>query len=210
MTIKDFFSFSRNRYFWLHLLGMVLFVAAAIYATLKGIDIYTQHGQSVEVPDVKGMSLDYAETALRSRSLRIAVIDSTYISGYPAGAVFEQNPGAGSQVKKDRLIFVTVNTTHIPQKTIPDVIDNCSLREAQSKIESAGFTLGENEYIQGETDWIYGVKYEGRSLEPGAKVPVGSTLVLVVGDEQYSQREAEADSLGLNSEEEGIVDDSWF
>ena len=216
MTIKDFFSFSKNKYFWLNILGMILFIVIAIYATMKGLDIYTQHGKGVPVPNVKGMQLDEAEMLLRNQNLDIVVIDSSYISEYPSGAIVEQNPNVGSRVKKDRLIYVTINSSNAPQRAIPDVIDNCSLREAQAKIGAAGFILGENEYIQGEKDWVYGIKYRGRQLASGEKVPIGATLILVVGDDKFFMPETELDSLNhiidnnLKKEEEVVVDDSWF
>lgn len=216
MTIKEFFSFNKNRYFWLNILGMILFVVIAIYATLKGLDIYTQHGKGVSVPSVRGMQLSEAEILLRNQNLEIVVIDSSYIPEYPSGAIVEQNPNAGSRVKKERLIYVTINSSNAPQRAIPDVIDNCSLREAQAKIGAAGFILGENEYIQGEKDWIYGIKYRGRKLTSGEKVPIGATLILVVGDDKFFMPETELDSLNNISnethkeEEEAVVDDSWF
>lgn len=216
MTIKDFFSFSKNKYFWLNILGMILFIVIAIYATMKGLDIYTQHGKGVPVPNVKGMQLDEAEMLLRNQNLDIVVIDSSYISEYPSGAIVEQNPNVGSRVKKDRLIYVTINSSNAPQRAIPDVIDNCSLREAQAKIGAAGFILGENEYIQGEKDWVYGIKYRGRQLASGEKVPIGATLILVVGDDKFFMPETELDSLNHiidnnhKKEEEVVVDDSWF
>lgn len=195
---------------------MILFIVIAIYATMKGLDIYTQHGKGVPVPNVKGMQLDEAEMLLRNQNLDIVVIDSSYISEYPSGAIVEQNPNVGSRVKKDRLIYVTINSSNAPQRAIPDVIDNCSLREAQAKIGAAGFILGENEYIQGEKDWVYGIKYRGRQLASGEKVPIGATLILVVGDDKFFMPETELDSLNHiidnnhKKEEEVVVDDSWF
>lgn len=195
---------------------MILFIVIAIYATMKGLDIYTQHGKGVPVPNVKGMQLDEAEMLLRNQDLDIVVIDSSYISEYPSGAIVEQNPNVGSRVKKDRLIYVTINSSNAPQRAIPDVIDNCSLREAQAKIGAAGFILGENEYIQGEKDWVYGIKYRGHQLASGEKVPIGATLILVVGDDKFFMPETELDSLNHiidnnhKKEEEVVVDDSWF
>jgi len=216
MTIKEFFSFSKNKYFWFHILGMILFVVIAIYATLKGLDTYTQHGKGISVPNVKGMQLSEAEILLHNQNLDIVVIDSSYIPDYPSGAIVEQNPNVGSRVKKDRLIYVTINSRNAPKRAIPDVIDNCSLREAQAKIGAAGFILGENEYIQGENDWVYGIKYRGRQLTPGEKVPIGATLILVIGDDKFFMPETELNSLNPSTdihqkeEEEVIVDDSWF
>ena len=38
------------------------------------------------------------------------------------------------------------------------------MRQAQARLLAAGFKLSENEHIAGEKDWVYGVKYKGRTL----------------------------------------------
>ncbi len=216
MTIKDFFSFSKNRFFWLNIVGMILFVIAAIFATLKGLDAYTQHGRSISVPSIRGMQVSEALSLLQAQNLDLVVTDSSYISEFPPGAIMEQNPIAGSRVKQDRPIFVTVNSGSIPRKTLPDIIDNCSLREARAKIVAAGFNLGENERIQGENDWVYGVKYNGRELTTGEQVPIGATLILVVGDDKFFMEEANLDSINAAVEQKAAeagtseIDDTWF
>ncbi len=219
MTIKEFFSFKRNRFFWLNILGMCLFVVIAMVAALKWMDVYTQHGKVIQVPDLKGLPLQEAEARLKAEGLEMSVIDSTYIQGRPSGSIIEQNPASGMSVKQKHRVYVTINTNSVPLRAIPDIIDNCSLREAQAKVGASGFSLGENEYIQGETDWVYGVKYRGMQLSSGAKVPVGAILVLVVGDRNLRLDDTELDSLDIligsdkRSNEVDTVpytEDSWF
>ena len=41
------------------------------------------------------------------------------------------------------------------------------------------------EYIEGEKDWVYEVKCNGRTLSAGSCVDVNDELVLVVGDGSY-------------------------
>ena len=47
MTIKDFFSFRQNRLFWANILAMVIVVVGLLFGVLKGLDIYTRHGEAV-------------------------------------------------------------------------------------------------------------------------------------------------------------------
>lgn len=61
MTIKEFFSIRQNRYFWVNLIAMAVVVVGLVFGVLKGLDIYTRHGEAVVVPDVKGMSVGEAE-----------------------------------------------------------------------------------------------------------------------------------------------------
>ena len=107
-----------------------------------------------------------------------SVSDSSYVKNKPAGSILDVTPSVGQKVKEGRIIYLTINTLNIPLRPVPDVADNSSMRQAQAKILAAGFKLSENEMIPGEKDWVYGVKYMGRQLEMGDKVPVGATLTL--------------------------------
>ena len=42
MTIKDFFSFRQNRFFWANILAMAVVVVGLLFGVLKGLDIYTR------------------------------------------------------------------------------------------------------------------------------------------------------------------------
>ena len=53
MTIKEFFSFRANRFFWLNILAMPVVLIIGVFVTLRWLDAYTRHGEAVIVPDVK-------------------------------------------------------------------------------------------------------------------------------------------------------------
>lgn len=212
MTIKEFFSFKTNKYFWLNLIAMVAVVILLLFGVLKWLDVYTRHGEAVVVPDVKGMTVGEAEMLLRNHGLVCVVSDSNYVKNKPAGSILELNPSAGQKVKEGRTIYLTINTLDAPLRLVPDVADNSSVRQAQAKILAAGFKLSESELISGEKDWVYGVKYKGRQLNMGDKVPVGATLTLLVGDGETQVQDS--DSLEIVEDAVGTTDvstdDSWF
>ena len=212
MTIKEFFSFKTNKYFWLNLIAMMAVVILLLFVVLKWLDVYTRHGEAVVVPDVKGMTVGEAEMLLRNHGLVCVVSDSNYVKNKPAGSILELNPSAGQKVKEGRTIYLTINTLDVPLRLVPDVADNSSVRQAQAKILAAGFKLSENELISGEKDWVYGVKYKGRQLNMGDKVPVGATLTLLVGDGETQVQDS--DSLEIVEDAAGTTDvstdDSWF
>lgn len=216
MAIKDFFSFRQNSYFWLNLLAMVAVVAGLIFGVLKGIDIYTRHGQAVVVPDVKGASLTDARRIFSDRGLVCVVSDSTYVKERPAGCILDYHPAAGQKVKEGRIVYLTVNTLQVPLYDVPDVADNSSVRQAEARLLAAGFKIAGIEQKAGEKDWVYDVKYNGRVLGMGEQVPVGASLVLVIGDGGELEK-AEADSLRALQEEENrqpaagsATEESWF
>ena len=212
MTIKEFFSFKTNKYFWLNLIAMMAVVILLLFGVLKWLDVYTRHGEAVVVPDVKGMTVGEAEMLLRNHGLVCVVSDSNYVKNKLAGSILELNQSAGQKVKEGRTIYLTINTLDVPLRLVPDVADNSSVRQAQAKILAAGFKLSENELISGEKDWVYGVKYKGRQLNMGDKVPVGATLTLLVGDGETQVQDS--DSLEIVEDAAGTTDvstdDSWF
>ncbi len=218
MTFKEFFSFKKNKMFWLNIIWMFVFVVTVIFIALKGINIYTRHGESINVPNVQGMTVEKAMQALKLSHLDAAVIDSCYVPNTSSGIVVDQQPLAGSKVKQGRQIYLTICTNNTPMHTIPDVIDNCSLREAQAKMLAAGFKLTENDYISGEKDWVYGVRYNGHNLASETKVPIGATLTLVVGsdniipvDSLYNGEEINnADDTSTDGNGQPNLDESWF
>lgn len=215
ITLKEFFSFKQNRFFWLNLIAMIVVVIGACWGTLLWLDHYTHHGEAYVVPNVKNKSLGEAQLALHNQKLEGLVVDSSYVKGLPDGMVLDQNPAEGARVKEGRTIYLTVTTSKVPLVKLPDLVDNSSLRQAEAKLKAMGFRLTEPEYVSGEQDWIYGIKYRGRSLMSGDKVPHEAMLTLCVGNT------AICDSLAMDSTQimisEGVpenseaeVDDSWF
>ncbi|MCD8166317.1 MAG: PASTA domain-containing protein [Bacteroides sp.] len=220
MTIKEFFSFKKNRFFWINLVAILVVICFAFLIVLKWLDVYTRHGESVTVPDISGMSVKDAKKILKNKSLECEISDSMYVKEKVPGIILDQRPEQGQRVKEGRIVHLTINTLNVPQMTVPDVADNSSVRQAQAKLLAAGFRLTENEFITGEKDWVYGVKYNGRQLSINEKVPAGATLTLLVGDGVPEPEEI--DSLYDNSEEvyqreeiqpvEGAAatEDPWF
>lgn len=213
MTIKDFFSFRQNKFFWINLIAMVGVVVIALFGVLKGLDVYTRHGEAVVVPNVKGMRVTEAGKLFRNHKLNYIVSDSTYVKEQPAGCILDYHPTSGQRVKEGRTIYLTINTQNIPLQAVPDIADNSSMRQAQARLLATGFKLTEHEYIPGEKDWVYGVKYNGHTLTNGEKVPMGATLTLVVGDggEQLQEDDSSPTETQVPvSSESSAADESWF
>ncbi|MBQ3610509.1 MAG: PASTA domain-containing protein [Bacteroidaceae bacterium] len=209
ISLKDFFSFKNNRAFWLNLIAMPVVVIAVILGVLHWLDVYTHHGESIIVPNVNGLPVKEAQNEFSKKNLRVEIVDSNYVKGILAGAVLEQKPAAGSKVKIGRTIYLTINTGEAPKVTIPDIIDNSSFRQAEARLRALGFKLTEPEYIEGEKDWIYGVKYNGKELTSGEKIPREAVLTLCVGDDKLKGDSIQTDSLRIEAEKP-IVDESWF
>ena len=180
--------------YW-NLIAMVLFGVALCIGLWVWMLQYTMHGESVEVPEVKGMMLGDAEYALEKLDLVTVVIDSNYVREQPAGIVLEQTPGAGSRVKSGREIYLTINRKQTPTNTIPDIAGNCSRREAEARLRALGFKIGPMEFVPGDPDWVIALKVNGREVYAGERVPCDASVVLVVGN-------SDADEAGEDEEVE--------
>ena len=216
MTIKEFFSFKTNKFFWVNFIAMIVVVVVMIFGVLKWLDIHTHHGETVAVPDVKGMTVDEAAKMFRNHGLVYVISDTKYVKDKAAGIILELKPGVGEKVKEGRTVYLTVNTLDVPLRAIPDVADNSSLRQAQAKLLNAGFKLNQVQLVNGEKDWVYGVKYQGRQLAAGEKIPVGSSLTLMVGNGSGDTSEEDSADVSVDtdqpitSESSSAQDDSWF
>lgn len=189
MTIKTFFAKLTSKIIWVNLLVMFLFIVALIIGSWIGLKRYTRHGVAITVPNVKGMRVNDAQRVLERQGLHAVVADSGYNKTLPSGTVLEQIPANESQVKPGRDIYLTINTTQTPTLQMPDIADNSSLREAQARLVAMGLKLSPCEYVDGEKDWVYGVKYRGRNVFHGDRIPIDAELTLQVGSGKFSDDE---------------------
>ncbi len=182
MTIRNFFKKLGSPILWGNFLAMAILAAGLVAGTLYALDRYTRHGEKIIVPDLRGLSESEAELTLRQLGLQAEVSDSGFVRSLPVGAVLGQSVRAGKEVKPGRTIFLTLNSGTQPTIALPDLADNCSLREAESRLIAIGFKLGQTEFIDGEKDWVYSVKAGGRVVSAGTRVSVDTPIVLVVGN----------------------------
>lgn len=173
----------------LNLLAMAAVVALLPYLALLWVDSYTNHGETCEVPDVCGVQLDEAVSALGAEKLGCTIIERRYEENAAEDEVIMQHPQQGSLVKEGRKIGLVVNTSVKPNRSVPSVIDNRTYREAESHILAAGFVIKSVETIPGEKDWVYELRYNGRSLANGEAIPQGSALTVVVGSGEEKEDE---------------------
>ena len=182
MKPEEFFKKIFSFRLWINLFAMIVFIVLLCLVLKFGIDICTHHGEEISIPNIKHKNFADAEHILENAGLKIMVSDTGYVKTLPPDCILEQTPVAGKNVKSGRTIYVVINSSASPVLTIPDIIDNCSYREAKAKLTAMGFKVGSVEYMPGETDWVYGLKSKGRNLQNGQKVSVTDVIVIQVGD----------------------------
>ncbi len=193
MKSSDFFGKLTSKYIWLNLLAMAIVLVLLVVGAKFGIDIYTHHGEAILIPDIRHKSYADAKQILANEGLLIEVTDTGYVRTLPADCILEQSPQPGDKVKSGHVIYVIVNSGNTPTITLPDIIDNSSVREAIAKLTAMGFKVGPPQYIVGEREWVYGATVNGRHVSAGDRIPVGAVVVLQVGNGSRSADDSSID-----------------
>lgn len=189
MNTSEFFSKFKSRYLWGNIAAMVAVVFFVCIGVKFGLDIYTHHGEVVQIPNVRHKAFSDAEYLLNESGLQVVVSDTGYVPGMRPDCILEQSPAPGERVKSGHVVYLTVNATHTPTITVPDVIDNSSMREAMAKLSAMGFKLTQPTFVDGEKDWVYGLTVKGRHVVAGDKVSVNDYITIQVGNGQRDSTE---------------------
>ncbi|HIX75700.1 MAG TPA: PASTA domain-containing protein [Candidatus Parabacteroides intestinipullorum] len=193
-----------------NLLLAIILTIAIIIGTLQWLDHYTLHNEAVVVPDVKGLTLDEADEFFKNSKLRYNVVDSVFSKDVAPGAIVELVPVAGSKVKENRIVFVTINAQTSQMGKIPEIQD-LSFRQAYALLRSIGFSSVEIEYVAGEyKDLAVAVELNQRPLSKGEYVPLNAPLTLKIssGDPNMQPDSLSLDSIPVEPLDSDV--ENWF
>lgn len=179
--------------------AVILMFIALFMLVIVCLKSYTRHGNEIDVPNLKGMTISQAIDKLEDAGLDAEINDSVYIKNITPNTIYAQSLAPGTHVKIGRVIYLTVNTSQPPMVTMPDIADNCSVREAIVKLTTLGISIAPVERIKGEKDWVYAVKINGKNVVAGERVPSSARITLVVGDGNFYDQDIDGDE--IDSEE---------
>lgn len=193
-------EFLRSRAFLKHLGLSLGTVAMLIAGVLFWLSLYTRHGKTIEVPNLRGKSIAAAKESTEIRHLRLIIIDSLYQPSEPPGAILDQNPSPGVRVKENRTVYISVNASRPPQVSLPS-LQNASLRQAKAVLQSLGLRLGEITYAPDiAKDAVLKLLVAGREVKGGTPVSFNTAVDLVLGDGLQGERIDLPLCLGLTPE----------
>jgi beta-lactam-binding protein with PASTA domain len=142
----------------------------------------TNHGETISVPKITGMTLPEIEDYLDDMDLRYYVSDSSYNQGIKPFVILTQDPAPGAKVKENRKIYISVNMKNPPIIKMPKLVDG-SLKNAQMILKSYDLLVGEITYVPDlAQNAVLKQLVKGKEIKPGDPVAKGSTVDLVVGD----------------------------
>ncbi len=160
--------------------GLVLLIALIyFYIYLPNV---TNHGKSIKVPDLSGLTMEEAEKKLEAISLRIAVNDSSYSDEAKPLTILKQFPKIEEDVKENRTIYVSINRVTPPTLPVPDLVDR-SLINAEVVLKSNELKKGMVIYEASPfRDLVKEMRYQGQVIAAGTRIHKGATIDLIVGD----------------------------
>jgi len=181
--MKNFFNFLKSKTFLIQLGLAAAAVLILVFLSLQWLKSTTNHGEFVEVPDFSKMSVMEMREAVEEAGLRYQVLDSSdFNPDYPRFSILDQNPPAGNKVKSNRKIYFTVNPSGYKKVSVPDIIQ-VTQRNAASMLRAVGLDVERVTYIDElGKDMVYNMKYKGKYLSPGDRLPKTSKVELICGN----------------------------
>lgn len=184
MSLVKFFT---SRVFLKHFILAFLLISIIIIITLLRLKSYTHHGQSTPVPNFKGLTIDEIETIADQNNVKFEIIDSVHFDEAEPGVVVEQVPDAGFKVKKNRIVFLTINST-VPEKVILPKLTDISFRQTQALIENCGLILGNISHQPSEyNNLVLKVEQNSKELSQGDIILKGSSVDIIIGSSSGTQ-----------------------
>ena len=193
------FRFLKDKWFYISLIIMLLVVVGVFFFTFNRLDKFTRHGEEFPVPDFIGMN--YAETVENYKDdFTFILLDSIYVKDFPEGAVYQQNPSPGANVKKGRNIYI-IRSSIAPEVIQMPNLRNLSLRQAIVTLDAVGLKVDKLEFIDYfARNAVIEQKMKDKVINPKEKVVKGSAITLVVGLGKGDKTTNLPDLVGVNIE----------
>ena len=191
------FRFITHRPFWVNLLFIIGLVLLMIFIFLELLGRITHHGQYLTVPSVINRTTAEAVKLLEDKGFVVVIQDSVYIDSARKGIVLKQLPDANSTVKVNREVMLTVNRITLPLVDMP-ALQGKTFQFATDLLKRNHLKVGDTTY---RTDFMKGSileqKINGNVILPGAKIPWGSRIDLIIGSGLADTRILVPSLLGL-------------
>lgn len=192
---------SKSSSFIKHVFIITAIYALIIWGVLQWLKSFTQHGITVKVPELIGKTPGELKSLENTLDLEFIINDSIYVFDQKKGTVIDQNPTAGSEVKQNRKVYVTINAFKPPTIKMPKLIDY-SLRQATAVLETYGLLVGNLKYEPDYAkDAVLKQLYKGREIKPGEPIVQESKIDLVLGDGLKGEKVSLPDVIGLTRKE---------
>lgn len=185
-------KFILSKVFLRQLILALVTLVILCFLTLKWLKYTTNHGSFIEVPNLKGKTIEVAKIELNDTDLRMEIQDSANFNPkYPKFSVIEQYPLAGTKVKESRKIYLILNPSGYRKAMVPQIVRR-TFRQAKPTLEALGFKVGEITYKDDiGKDEVLAITHNGAPINAGDKLAITSQIDLVLGNGKRKTQEVE-------------------
>jgi len=202
MTLKEFIKTKTFKQNAIAAVGITVFLIVLNMVILR---FYTNHGESVTIPILKGKTTTEVAKLMDDLNLRFQIRDSVYSRAAAPGTVLDQFPKSGMKVKENRTIYITLCALSQGEIPMPQLTD-ISYRQAINLIESSGLIAGKVEYKASEfPNLVLEQKVEGRNIRVGEMISKGSVVDLVLGSDSNGETSEVPTLFGRNLAEGKLI-----
>ncbi len=195
------FRFLISRAFFKHFGIAIITLLLLFFLLIKFLDIFTHHGDEMEVPDFYGKTLVEIDSMGYAEVYDFFVIDSLYDDVNRKGSVVIQNPLPGSMVKSGRNVYFTIVASTPEMVIMPDLKD-LTLRQAINILESNKLNTGRLIYQPSfDKNAVLEQFYLEDTIFPGDTLVKGAVIDLVVGSGERYYKIPVPFLIGLTREE---------
>lgn len=180
MSLKEYL---KSKVFGVQVLVALLILFGLGYLFMHWLTFTTDHGNEITVPNLSKMTEEQVEDKVDELDLDYVLLDSVdFNPAFPKHTVVEQDPLPGAKVKKDRKIYIKINSSGFTMVRIPNLIQK-TYRQAIPTLKSLGLEPGEITYKPDlAKDMVLEMHCNGKKLNPGDKIFKSSKIDLVLGD----------------------------
>lgn len=161
---------------------MALVFIVLIFITIKGLDIYTDNGEFIIIPNLESCDSDSLLLLSSADYLQYSVIDSMYADEKIPGTVVMQNPRAGAKVKSGRKVYLSIVAKTPEMVSMPNLID-LTIRRAVDVIQYAHLRVEKIQFTDDiALNAVLTQMYRGDTIRPDSLIPSGSSITLIAGN----------------------------
>lgn len=199
------FKFITGKPLWANILIGIGLLLVLFFIFLQSLSWITRHDKTLAVPEVTGKSYDEAKTLLEGQGFDVEIQDTVYNDTAALLSVVKQFPSADTRVKMNRAVYLTINRASAPDIDMPKLVGQ-SFRSAQITLQQSKLKLADTIYAPYfARDLVLEQQYKGQQIKEGTKIPMGSGIVLVLGQGEGTEQMEVPDMFGLTLNEAKVI-----
>ncbi|OQP55806.1 penicillin-binding protein [Niastella yeongjuensis] len=199
------FKFITGKPLWANILLGIGILLVLFFVFLQSLSWITRHDKTLAVPSVTGKSYDEAKKVLERQGFDVEIQDTVYNDTAALQSVVKQFPTADTKVKMNRTVYLTINRNAAPDIEMPK-LTGLSFRGAEITLQQQKLKLEDTIYAPYfARDMVLEQHYKGQQIKEGTKIPMGSSITLVLGRGEGTEQFEVPDLFGMSYNEAKVM-----